>query len=87
MKSSQVTVTDVATLLVAADNQTRTVYIHNRTNEVLFIGNSAVTTSNGLDIAKHSAPITIFVPFNETIFGIAESGKSIDVRILTPNPD
>lgn len=87
MKSLQITVTDVPTLLVASDNQNRTVYLHNKTNDVVFIGNSTVTIGNGMDIAKHTAPITLFVPSNETIFGIAEAGKTIDMRILTPNLD
>ena len=87
MKSINVSVTASATLMVAADNQNRTIYLHNNTNETLFIGNSAVTTSNGMVISKHSAPITIFVPTNETLFGIAEAGKTIDVRILQPDTD
>lgn len=87
MKSVNVTVTSTATLVVAADNQNRTIYLHNNTNETLYLGDSTVTTANGMVILKHSAPITIFVPTNETLFGIAEAGKSIDVRVLEPNVD
>lgn len=87
MKSINVSVTDTPTLILSADNQNRTIYLHNRTNDVVFLGNSSVTTTNGIDILKHSAPITVFVPINETIYGIAESGKTIDVRVLLPNTD
>lgn len=87
MKSNAVTVTDTATLLVAADNQNRTIYLHNNTNEVLYVGNASVTTANGMHISKHSAPITVFVPNNETLYGIAEAGKTVDVRVLLPNTD
>lgn len=87
MKSTNTTVTDTATLMVAADNQNRTIYLHNNTNDALYVGNSTVTTTNGMVITKHSAPITIFLPINETLFGIAEAGKSIDVRILKPDID
>lgn len=87
MKSINVSVTDTPTLILSADNQNRTIYLHNRTNDVVFLGDSSVTTTNGIDILKHSAPITVFVPINETIYGIAESGKTIDVRVLLPNTD
>lgn len=87
MRSNAVSVTDTATLLVAADNQNRTIYLHQNTNEILYVGGSTVTTATGMHIAKHSAPITIFVPTNETLFGIAEAGKTIDVRVLLPNTD
>lgn len=87
MRSTQVSVTDTPTLLVDADNQNRTIYLHNKTNDVVFIGNSTVTIGNGMDIAKHTAPITIFLPTNETLFGIAEAGKTIDMRVLLPNTD
>ena len=87
MKSFNVSVTDTPTLILSADNQNRTIYLHNRTNDVVFLGDSSVTTTNGIDILKHSAPITVFVPINETIYGIAESGKTIDVRVLLPNTD
>lgn len=87
MKSTNTTVTSTATLLIAADNQNRTIYLHNNTNETLYVGNSTVTTTNGMIITKHSAPITVFVPSNETLFGIAEAAKTIDVRILKPDID
>lgn len=87
MKSINVSVTDARNLILAADNQNRTIYLHNNTNETLYIGNSAVTTTTGMIVTKHSAPITIFVPTNETLYGIAEAGKTIDVRILEPNTD
>lgn len=87
MKSIAVSVTSTATLLVEADNQNRTIYLHNNTNEALYVGNQTVTTVNGLDIRKHTAPITIFVPINETLYGIAEAGKTVDVRVLLPNTD
>lgn len=87
MKSINVSVTDTATLMMEADNQNRTIYLHNNTNDVLYVGNSSVTIGNGMHISKHSAPITIFVPTNETLYGIAEAGKTIDVRLLLPNTD
>lgn len=87
MKSIAVNVTDTETLIVDADNQNRTIYLHNNTNDVVFIGNSTVTITNGMAISKHTAPITIFVPTNETLYGIAEAGKTINVRVLLPATD
>jgi len=84
MKSITVTVTTSATLLVAADNQPRTCYLHS-TSGSTYLGNSAVTTSNGLHLPNNQT-ISIQVPFGETLYGITNTGTT-DVRVLTPDTD
>ena len=87
MKAYKVTVTDQATLLVAADDIYRPVWLHNNTNEILYIGGSDVTVAEGFPIVKHGAPQAGGLGPKDTLYGIAESGKSIDVRVIIPPMD
>jgi hypothetical protein len=87
MKAYKVTVTDQVTLLVAADDINRPVWIHNNTNETLYIGGEDVTTAEGFPIVKHGAPQAGGLPPKTPLYGIAESGKSIDVRVIVPPMD
>ena len=84
MKSISVTITTSATLLIAADNQPRTCYLHS-TSGSTYLGNSAVTSATGLHLPNNQT-ITIVVPFGETLYGVAGSGTT-DVRILTADVD
>jgi hypothetical protein len=84
MKSVAVTVATTATLLIAADNQPRTCYLHS-TSGSTYLGDSAVTTSSGLHLPNNQT-ITIQVPFGETLYGITNTGTT-NVRVLTPDLD
>lgn len=87
MRGYQVTVTDTAAVLVAADDKNRYIYINIVGNESIAVGNASVTFATGLRLVKHSAPIEIFVPTKETIYAICDTGKTDDVRVLTPDAD
>jgi hypothetical protein len=87
MKAYKVTVTDTVTLLVAADDINRPVYLHNNTNETLYIGGSDVSVEEGFPILKHSAPLAGGLPPKVPLYGIAESGKSLDIRVIIPPTD
>lgn len=87
MRAYKATVTDAATLLIAADNKNRVGYINIVGNQTVAVGNSAVTFDTGLQLVKHSAPIHIDVPLGETLYGICTSGQTDDVRILLPDGD
>lgn len=87
MRSTNVLVTDAPTLLVAADNQNRHVYFHVVGNQAVALGNESVTFATGLLTEKHTSPIEIFLPINETIYGIAATGTTENVRVMTPNID
>lgn len=86
MRSASVSVGTTATLLIAADDIARTVYVHVVGNSTVYLGNSTVTTSTGLATEKHTAPVAFFVPQRETIYAVVAEGTE-DVRILTPNVD
>lgn len=84
MKSLAITVTTSPILIVAADNQPRTCYLHS-TSGSTYLGDSAVTTSSGLHLPNNQT-IMIQVPFGETLYGITNTGTT-NVRVLTPDLD
>jgi hypothetical protein len=83
MKSANTTVTTTATLLVAADNQNRTIYIH--PNAVVYVGNSSVTNVTGFHLLADT-PIQITLPLGENLYGITATGTAT-VLTLTPDGD
>lgn len=87
MRGYKVTVSDAATLLIAADDKNRYAYFNVVGNKILALGNSSVTYATGLQIAKHTAPLEIFVPLGETLYAICDTGESDDVRVLLPDAD
>jgi hypothetical protein len=87
MKAYATTVGDTATLLVAADNQNRTVYVHVVGNNSVALGGSSVTYATGLLTEKHTSPVAFFIPTNETLFAICNTGGSESVRVLVPEQD
>ena len=86
MRSISVTVGTSPTLLVAADDTHREIYLHVVGNSTVYLGNGSVTTSNGLATEKHTAPIPIVIPSKQTLYGIVTTATE-DVRILTPDID
>lgn len=86
MKSVAVTVGTSPTLLVAADDKYRKVYVHVTGNTSVYLGNSSVTTSTGLETEKHTSPIEFEVPSKETIYAVV-AADTVDVRVMTPDVD
>ena len=86
MRSSSVTVTTSPTLLVAADDTHRSVYLHVVGNATVFLGNESVSITNGLNTEKHTSPLEIIIPSRQTLYGIVEASTE-DVRVLTPDID
>lgn len=87
MRSANVLVTDQPTLLIAADDQNRHIYIHVVGNQSVALGNASVTYATGLLTEKHTSPIEIFLPLGETLYAVANAGVTENVRIMTPNLD
>ena len=87
MRSANVVVTDTPTLLIAADNQNRHIYVHVVGNQSVALGNASVTYATGLLTEKHTTPLEIFLPLGETIHAITDTGTTENVRIMTPNLD
>lgn len=86
MKSVAVTVGTSPTLLVAADDKYRKVYVHVTSNAAVYLGNSSVTTSTGLETEKHTSPIEFEVPSKETIYAVCVA-DTVNVRVMTPDVD
>ncbi len=86
MKSVAVTVTTSPTLVVQKDDRNRQVYIHVVGNATVFLGGPTVTTATGLNTEKHTSPLEIFVPLNETIYGIVAADTE-SIRVFTPDVD
>ena len=72
MKTSQVTVTTTATLLVAADPHDQTVLLHSASG-ACYVGNSAVTASTGFKI-DNGDKVTLPLGAYEALYGITSSG-------------
>lgn len=81
------TVTDTVALLVAADDINRPVWLHINNNETLYIGGADVTVAEGFPLVKHSAPLAGGLPPKTALYAIAETGKSVDVRVIIPPID
>lgn len=73
MKTSQVTVTTTATLLVAADPHDQTVSLHAATG-ACFIGNASVTASTGFKI-DNGDKVTLPLGAYEALYAITSSGS------------
>jgi hypothetical protein len=84
MKSTSVTVGTTPTLIVAADNKNRIIWLHASSGST-YLGNSAVTDATGLHLMNNST-LEIYLPLGETLYGVASSGTT-NVRVLTPDAD
>lgn len=83
----RVTVTDTATLLVGADPTNRPVWLQIIGNTTVYIGDSAVTSTNGFPIVKHSAPLEGALGPGQSLYGICASGQTETVCIFTTPED
>ena len=88
MKTTQVTVGTSPTLVVAADNQNRHIYLQIVNTATIYVGDGTVTTDNGMPLEKHSVPHEFFLPVGQTMYGVVTSQvMTADLRIMTPDVD
>lgn len=86
MKSISVTVNNLTpTLIVAADNINRQIYLYSTGNDI-FIGNGNVTTATGFNIKKDTY-LQVLVPQGETLYGITGTVGVHSMQVLTPDTD
>ena len=85
MKSVAVTIATTPTLIVADDNQNRTIYIHNSGGAKIYVGGSTVTTTTGFHIGNGESQ-ELFLPISETLYGVVASGTN-NIQVLTPDSD
>ena len=86
MHSSTYTVSTTRQIVVAADNQNRTVYLHVIGTGIVYLGGADVTSTNGMPTEKSAVPFQLFVPANEALYAITATATE-DLRILTPSID
>lgn len=70
--------------IIDADEGWRTVYVHVVGNATVYLGDSSVTTANGLATEKHTAPLTFVVPQMETLWAVVAADTE-SVRVLRPS--
>ena len=88
MKTTQVTVGITPTLIVNEDDQNRYIYLQIVDSATIYVGDSTVTTDNGMPLEKHSAPQEFFLPIKQKMYGIVTSQVGTgDLRIMTPDVD
>lgn len=87
MISKSYAVTDARQIVVAADDQNRTVYVQIIGNSTVYLGGADVTDSNGMPVAKHEAFHEIFVPIKQAVYAVCASGVTETLRVLLPNLD
>ncbi len=85
MKSVAITVATTATLIVAADDKPRTIYIHNGGGAKIYVGSTDVSTGNGFHIGNGESQ-DIFIPTNEKLYGVVASSTNV-INVLTPDLD
>lgn len=87
MISKAYSVTSTRQIVVAKDDQPRTVYLQIAGNGTVYVGGADVTSSIGVPYEKHSSPHTVFVPTNETIYAVCADGVTDSLRVLLPDLD
>jgi hypothetical protein len=86
MISTNKAVTTTASLVIAADDTHRSVYVHVLGAGTVYLGGENVTSSNGLLTEKHAVPLELIVPAKQTVWAVTASGTE-NLRILTPDVD
>lgn len=84
MTSGQFLVDGTAVQLASSNACYRHVIIHVVGNTGIYIGDSTVTTSNGLYLDKGAGPLTVFATPTDAIYAVSASGTTT-VTVLTTN--
>jgi len=88
MKTTQVTVGTTPTLIVNPDDQNRYIYLQIVNTATIYVGDSTVTTDNGMPLEKQQNLHQFFLPIKQTMYGIVtEQVGTADLRIMTPDVD
>lgn len=85
MYASQVTVNTSATVVVAADDWHRFIYLHNLGGGKIYLGGADVTTSSGYPL-DNGQSLSVAVPAGERIYGCVSTGTAT-LAVLQPNLD
>jgi hypothetical protein len=74
MKSNQYTITTTPTKIVASNVFAQNVYLHVVGNGTVYLGDSDVTSTTGLETQKHTTPINFFVPRGQELWAVTATG-------------
>ena len=85
MKSTAVSITTSPTLIIAADDKNRSIYIHNAGGAKIYIGGSNVSTSSGYHLGNGESQ-EIYLPMRETIYAVVASDSN-EITVLAPDGD
>ena len=82
MKSTKYTVNTTAQKIISAGPSSQRIYCHVIGNGIVYLGDAAVTSSNGTPTEKGAVPIEVFVPRGNELWAVVVSGTE-DLRVLT----
>jgi hypothetical protein len=74
MKANQYTITTTPTKIVASNVFAQNVYLHVAGNGTVYLGDSDVTLTTGLETQKHTTPINFFVPRGQELWAVTATG-------------
>jgi len=74
MKANQYTITTTPTKIVASNVFAQNVYLHVAGNGTVYLGDSDVTSTTGLETQKHTTPINFFVPRGQELWAVTATG-------------
>ena len=83
MISSATTITTTAQKILAKSNSYRTIYIHVVGAGTVYLGDSTVTSTNGLLTEKNAVPLELEIPAQEELWAVTASGTE-SLRLLIP---
>lgn len=84
MRTKSFTVTTTAQLIVPASEDTRNVYMHVIGNGTVYIGDSTVTTTNGLLTEKHAVPLLVVLPASQELWAVVPAATGTEeLRVMT----
>ena len=81
MRSTTHTVTTTASEIITSSASARYVYLHVVGNGTVYLGDSTVTSTTGLQTQKNTTPIEFFIPRGNSLWAVTASATE-DLRIL-----
>ena len=78
------TITTTATRLIESSNSFRTIYLHVIGAGTVYLGDSTVSSANGLRTEKNAVPLEIVLPAEEELWAVTDTGTE-SLRLLIPS--
>jgi hypothetical protein len=78
------TITTTATRLIESSNSFRTIYLHVVGAGTVYLGDSTVSSANGLLTEKNAVPLEMVLPAEEELWAVTGTGTE-SLRLLIPS--